>query len=196
MAKIQPIQKTAITIPGPDARIIVFAIKGTSPLLVHAWSVKSKEQMRGKQQGAVKSRKREIRDPQAEYEASMYRDGDRYLMKSAAFRLAAVSAVRGVDGITMTEMRQHFYCPDEFVEIAGSPVMREDIVRVSNGQPDLRYRAEFFPWACKLPMRYNAGAISPEQVANLLLQAGMWVGVGEGRVEKGGTNGCFEFEAE
>jgi hypothetical protein len=35
--------------------------------------------------------------------------------------------------------------------------MREDMVRVSNGAPDIRYRGEFPQWEAELAIEYNAG---------------------------------------
>jgi len=69
--------------------------------------------------------------------------------------------------------------------------MREDMVRVGMGVADIRYRPQFDPWAAKVRIAFNAAAISPEQIANLLDIAGFGVGVGEWRPEKDGSFGRF-----
>lgn len=70
--------------------------------------------------------------------------------------------------------------------------MREDIVRLTRGTPDVRYRAEFKEWKAVLKVRYNEGAISHEQLINLFNLAGFCSGIGDWRPEKSGMNGMFE----
>ena len=61
------------------------------------------------------------------------------------------------------------------------------------GSLDLRYRPSFDDWGCVLRIRYNASAISPEQIVNMLSHAGFHIGICEMRPERGGnTNGTFE----
>lgn len=69
--------------------------------------------------------------------------------------------------------------------------MREDVVRLSLASTDLRYRGEFDPWSTTLTISYVAGNISAEQLANLLVRAGIQVGVGEWRPEKDGRYGTW-----
>ena len=69
--------------------------------------------------------------------------------------------------------------------------MREDMVRVSMTS-DIRYRGEFRQWAVDLPLRFNAAALSLEQIVALFHVAGFSVGVGEWRPEKNGQYGTFE----
>jgi hypothetical protein len=81
--------------------------------------------------------------------------------------------------------------PGELIKIEGEPQMREDMVRVGMGKPDIRYRGEFMPWTVDLPILYNARVISDEQLANLIVTAGFSVGVGEWRPEKDGSYGMW-----
>lgn len=52
-----------------------FRIRGTSQLITHAWSEKAKRMMREKQAGK-KTKTREIRDPDAETDAALYKTAD------------------------------------------------------------------------------------------------------------------------
>jgi hypothetical protein len=74
--------------------------------------------------------------------------------------------------------------------------MREDMVRVGMGTADIRYRPEFTEWSVKLPIKYNADAISLDQLVNLFTLAGFGVGVGEWRPERDGQYGMFHVAAK
>jgi hypothetical protein len=172
-------------------------IAGLSPLLMHCWSAKQMRQIAENQAQVPKSAKREKRDPEAEFKASMYlwpKGG--YAFPAGSFRLACISACRSIDGLTMTQARQLFNVESEndLVKIVGpEPKMDTRPVRLSNGSADIRYRGIFWPWSTEIQIRYNAGATSAEQIAHLLLLAGETVGIGELRPEKGGSYGRFEI---
>ena len=72
--------------------------------------------------------------------------------------------------------------------------MREDMVRVGMGVADIRYRGEFKTWSAEFSVRYNASAISLEQLVNLFNLGGFACGIGEWRAEKGGTYGMYHVE--
>jgi len=188
--------ESRIIVPAPNLKVMRVGIKGLSPLLVNRWSEKAMRQIEETQSGAPKTRKRAARDPRAEFEASSYRyPGGGYGFPSASFRLAAVSACRLVDGLTMTQARVLFVIPADLVKLVGPrPKMDTRPVRLANGSADLRYRALFWPWATKLDIRYNANAVSAEQIINLLVLAGECIGVGELRPEKGGNHGRFTIK--
>lgn len=186
----------------PQFKLISIKLEGLSPLVVHRWSEKALGMMTAKQAGAPKTRKREARDPEAEFRASSYvLDDNSYGFPAGAFKLAAVSSCRLIDGITMTAARNLFVCPQEFVTLTNPapdpnkawPAMDTRPVRVGMGAADIRYRALFWPWACELQVRFVAGATSTEQIGYLLMLAGEAVGVGEMRPEKGGNYGRFRI---
>ena len=171
----------------------IVELVGDSSLIVHAWSDKAKKEMLDKQMKKAKGAKT-AKNPQDDYEKAFYHmsDGKTPGFPTIAFKAAAVSAAgRFCDGMKMTEMRGAFHIEGELVAIEGKPMMREDMVRVGMGTADLRYRPEFKSWRVKLPIRYNADAISLEQIVNMFNQAGFGVGVGEWRPEKKGVHGMF-----
>ena len=200
-----------ISIPKIDIRTISFRIVGDSPLIMHAWDPKTKEEMLDKMLGKAKTKVREQKDPVREFIESMYwlegkpekltSAGFEAAMKSGkakfgfpsvAFKSAAVSAgYRAKVSKDKVSMYGAFHIDSQYVEINGTPVMREDMVRVSNGAPDIRYRGEFPEWFADVAIRYNAGVLSDEQVVNLFNLGGFAVGVGEWRPEKGGVHGMF-----
>lgn len=190
------------------AETLLVPIKGTSPLIVHNFSEKSKRQMLEAQQG--KKNAKQIRDPRAEYEAAFYRihdeDGrDRYGFPVTAFKAATTGAARFYDkAVTMTSLRQFMFFrgaltkadPQQLVEITGEPQMREDIVRLGGmgRSADLRYRPEFIDWSVTLRITYVTSSLSRGSVLSLIDAGGMGIGVGEWRPEKRGEFGCYEID--
>jgi len=170
---------------------------GDTALIVHAWSSKAKREMLDKQMKKAKTAKA-AKSPEKDYEEAFYRlpDGSPGF-PTIAFKAAAVAAGgRFSDGLKMTELRGAFHIEGELVPITGEPNMREDMVRVGMGTADIRYRPEFKAWRVTLPVRYNADAVSLEQIVNLFSIAGFGVGVGEWRPEKDGPYGMFHVATE
>jgi hypothetical protein len=196
MAKIQ--EPELIEIKKLNIKRAVVEIVGDSPLIVHAWSKKAKQEMLDKQMKKAKGPK-VAKNPEQDYMDAFYRlprEKPGVLGKpgfpSIGFKAAAVSAAgRFADGMKMTEVRGCFHVEGELVEIIGEPNPREDMVRIGMGTADIRYRPEFKTWRCKIPIRYNADAISLDQIVNLFNMAGFGVGVGEWRPEKDGLYGMF-----
>lgn len=185
-------------VPPPDLRTLYIPLEGASPLVCHRFSEKARKAILDAQTGKA-SAGREPKDPQRDYEQSLYphpdpQPGAAYGFRAVAFKNAMVRAGTYLD-MHMTYTRGCFHIkgegPDGLVRIEGEPTMREDPVRLPRGVLDLRYRGAFWPWRVLLEVRYNARAISADQVINLAQHAGFSVGVGEGRPEKDGDWGMF-----
>lgn len=185
--------ETVIDIPPIEIRTYVLRLVGTSPLIVHAWSQKAKQEMLDKQMGKARSKK-EPKNPEADYEGAFYRlpDGTPGF-PTIAFKAAAVNAARHLEGLKMTFLRGAFHTVGELVEIEGEPRMREDMVRVGQGAADIRYRPEFVEWAVSLKVQLNTRSMTLEQLIHLFKVAGFSAGVGEWRPEKNGRNGMFDI---
>jgi hypothetical protein len=196
-----------------EIRLETFPVKlvGDTPLIVHAWSDKARNEMLDKQMKKAKTG-REARNPMADFINSLYwitpkpetedetgfekavKKGAKFGFPSTAFKSAAASAgYRG--GVMPNVVATHgaFHIEDELVEIKGTPVMREDMVRLSgiNAAADIRFRGQFSEWTTTFMVRYNSMTISPEIIVNLFNLAGFSVGVGEWRPEKKGRFGMF-----
>lgn len=185
-----------VAIPPIRVERMEITLVGDSPLICHAWSEKAKKQMLDKQMKKAKTAK-EAKDPQRDYEESLYKHPDGgYGFPCVAFKAAAVGACRFSDGIKMTEARGAFHVVGELAQINGDPSMREDMVRIAMGTADIRYRGEFRDWSVKLSIQYNADAFSTEQIVNLFNLAGFGVGVGEWRPERDGSYGRFHVATE
>jgi len=182
----------AIEIPQPKFGMLKVVVVGDSPLVCHRWSEKQKKVLADKQQKKATG-PRQAKDPEAEYKDSLYTlPGKKgYYFPTVAFKKAMVDACSFVSDLTKVAARGAFHVVGEYVQLEGKPVMREDIVVVANGNPDLRYRGEFKQWSAELCIRFFESFISAEQILNLLNTAGFAIGVGESRPQKNGSWGMF-----
>lgn len=184
---------------------VIVPIEGETELIVHNWSEKSKRMMLDKQMGKVV--KRENKDPEEDYESSMYKFSDGGIgFPAGAFKAACVGACRHFKNLPMTKVKVAMRVEGKpgsdgvpLVKISGKPRMREDTVRLETGVADLRYRAGFPEWTANLEITYNADIISLEQLYNLVDAAG-YGGVGEWRPSApknaSGSFGCFHVKRD
>ena len=204
-----------ITIPVINEQSITVKIVGETPLVVHNWSQKAKQQMLDVMMQKAKSKKHDAKNPVEDFIESLYwldhkptefteeafiealENGARFGFPSTGFKAAAVSAGYRA-GLTKDKVSTNgmFHIKGDMVEIIGTPIMREDMVRVSNGAPDIRYRGMFPEWEAMLELTYNANVISAEQLVNLVNYGGYACGIGERRPEKGGDWGRYRVKTE
>jgi hypothetical protein len=175
-------------------------IIGTTPLIVHNFSEKSKRAMLDAMQG--RKTPKQPKNPEEEYEAAFYRckDGSPGFPANG-FKLATVDASRfyGKD-VTKVGLRQFLFIFGESHEtmarIDGEPHMREDVVRVGQGGTDLRYRPEFTEWRTMLEVIYFTSVLTRDSVLSLIDAGGMGVGIGEWRPSKDGVHGTYRIDQD
>lgn len=206
-------KETSVSIPAINVQHVTVKLVGDSPLIVHKWSEKARKEILDKQMKKAKTKGHDVKDPVRDFIDSLYwlegkpkekttqgfeaaiRSGARFGFPSTAFKAAAVSAGYR-SGVTKDKvsMNAAFHIDGEFVEIHGIPEIREDMVRVGMGTADIRFRGEFKAWYAEFDVKYNASAISKEQLMNLFNLGGFACGIGEWRAEKGGAFGMFHVE--
>lgn len=199
----------AITIPAINIQFATVKVVGDSPLIMHAWSQKAKQQILDKQMKKA-TKGRESKNPVEDYIESMYwldgkpedyteeaceaaiNAGARFGFPSTAFKASAVAAAYRSGAMkNMVTANGAFHIMGDMVEINGTPVMREDMVRIAMGGTDIRYRGEFGEWNATFTLRYNANVMSLEQILNAFNLGGFACGIGEYRPEKGGQYGMY-----
>lgn len=200
----------------------ILQILGVRPLIVHAWDPKVQSEMLAKQMKLpVKSNKQRERNPQAEFEAALYRIpedlGGGYGVPAAAFKQSFVDACRHT-GLKMTETQGAFHVRGieveqppvvlqdkngndidvgeksmEIIPIYGSqPTMRMDMVRLEGGSADMRFRPQFKTWYCLVPVQIAKGSMTVQQVTDLANRAGFHCGICEWRpFSKKSKNGSY-----
>ena len=185
-------RQAVIELPKIAVEQFQLTLIGDSPLICHKWSEKAKKQMLDKHMGVPKTGKKENKDPQRDYKESLYEyPGGGYGFPTVAFKSAAVDACSTIEGVTKVQARGAFHINGDLLKIEGKPSIREDMDRVFQGKPDIRYRGEFKEWRTSFVVRYRTDVLNKEQIINLFNIGGFAVGVGEWRPQKDGSFGMF-----
>lgn len=203
-----------VMIPKIQTSIATITLRGTAPLIVHAFGAKARKMILDKQKKVAKVA-REAKDPFQDFVESLYilpgaklpagklESGDAWPFKAntfgfpkTAFKQSAIGACSYIMGVTKVHVRGAIHIiGDDIVPIKYSKlVMREDVVRIGpiqNRVADIRFRGEFRDWSVTLQIQFNSRLLTIEQVVNLFEHAGFHVGVGEWRKEKDGDFGTF-----
>lgn len=200
-----------------DIREVKIRLVGDTPLIVHAWSEKAKREMLENSTKETKTKAKPPRNPIADFANSLYwltekpnimteedwiealQQDPKFGFPVTAFKQAANSSAYRLGWVSnQMKLRGSYFLKTEygsFAEIKGSiPEIREDMVRIGQSKPDIRYRGEFKNWYCDMTMEYNAsGDITLEQILNVINAGGYVCGVGEWRPEKDGEFGRFHI---
>ena len=174
-ATVQP-----FVIKAPSYKTVTIRIIGTAPYVFNKFGSEARNMMREKQaQGGTSKTSKAARAPkdfEALGEQSVHRDINEGWagIPCTAFRSAIVRAGCTV-GAKMTDLKQ-------LVRVHGEPKHVEHCVRNDTGVADIRPRRMLDPgWTATLRITFDSDFIAPESLGNLLLRAGMSVGVGAGR---------------
>jgi hypothetical protein len=188
-------KETEITIKAPNLQVAEFTLIGKSPYVQNTFSNKAREQIKETQtKGSTgkKDRKKEGKDFNQCYEDSKHISDDGwYGQPASGYRAALISACK-LCGFAMTRAKLSlFIIPDGFDKNDGQPLVRivkgephysEHHVRLETGVCDIRARAMWDAgWEAVLRVRFDADQFTLQDVSNLLLRAGLQVGIGEGR---------------
>ena len=197
--------KVDSAIVGIQSVEIVLVGRPGSPLVIHAFAEKAKQEIRDKQQKKAKKAKEE-RNPKAECDAAKYIDAQgRECAPITALKKSIISAVSAFEDITKVGLRQAVFV-DSVVSpgsslvpienLDGTPakgVMREDAVTIGINTRGLTYRPEYKEWRLQIRVEYNPRLVSEEQLLALVDQAGWGVGICEGRPERTSALGWGRF---
>jgi hypothetical protein len=188
--------------PTPDSEItdilkvekgsVECCLVGTSPLVLNRMSEKAKHELlmpKGRKNAAERATSLK-HIPVEEYRASAYtlREGPTLLaLLATAFKGAIRSAALDMPGAKKAQIGRLTYIEGDYIGIYGAPKLFMAIVRSAdmNKTPDVRTRAIVPEWACTLRVTYVQPLIRAQAVVNLLAAAGLTIGVGDGRPEKG-----------
>lgn len=172
-------------------------VVGTSPIICNRMSEKAKHELlmpRGKKTASEKATTLK-HDPIAEYQASPYRLKDPkaptlIAVLATAFKGSLRTAALDMPGAKKSQIGRLTWVTGEHVSIYGVPKLFMSVTRSAdmNRTPDIRTRAILPEWAAKVSINYVEPLIKMQAVVNLLAAAGITVGVGDWRPEKGAGN--------
>lgn len=190
-------QVKAVEITAPKMETVAIHIKGTSPYVQNKFSQKAKNAIHEKQAAGLRAKvggKKEAKDfEQICRDATYTTEEGKNGIPATAFRNAMISACRLIaDSIPMTRAKMAFWVePDGFDMEDLTPLVfftkgeseyYEASVRLATGVCDLRARPMWKPgWEMEVRITFDSEMLSSTDIANLLMRAGVQVGVGEGR---------------
>ena len=204
-----------LVIQAPNIQSSTFELVGTAPLVQCAFGEKQRNSMRdaqavGSQQRKKEKGKKAPKDFRECYMEAMHVSTEGwYGHPASAFRQAMVSACR-TGGMAMTLAKLAIVIKADgidrasgmpLVRINGEPEYFESAVRLKKASVfDIRARPMFREWSCNLTVLFDADVFTVDDIANLILRAGLQVGIGEGRNDSkdscGVGWGSFEFKQE
>lgn len=191
-----------VRIEKPKLSTAAIQIVGISPYVQHAFSEKQRKQMEETQRAGQQARGRRNRKPkdfEAAYENAKHydRSGKWVGIPAPAFRNAMISACKLV-GFKMTHAKLSVFVePDGYdrndgtplVRIVGEPRIHEASVRNESGVADIRWRPMWHEWSAVVNVQWDTDQFSATDILNLMLRAGLQVGIGEGRPDSPKSNG-------
>jgi hypothetical protein len=194
MAKTKEKTESMVEIQRLVLGTATFFLLGTSPLMMNRLAKKAKEELllpgRRKNKAALEATMKH--DPPAEYRDSIYRCREQGAptlvhMPAGAFKKAMSQAAIDIPGASKAQIGRLVKIMTPTVHVFGKPFLSMLPVRLQGIRktPDIRTRAIFPKWCCKIEVRYVRSIIREVDVTNLIDAAGIIVGVGDGRTEKG-----------
>lgn len=173
-------------------------IIGVTPMFQNRMANKVKQGLLVGTKKKTKSERAEIKHfPLQEFRDSMeiVKDGPTALgIRVTAVKAAMCTAALETAGLTKTSAQRLLFMPGDFAPLYGTPQLRMDVVRSAdiNRTPDVRSRAYLPKWGAEIEIQYIVPQLSALSVVSLLCNAGVLIGVGDFRQEKGkGAFGSF-----
>jgi hypothetical protein len=193
--KNTPEVSDAVTVHEIHMSHMRFNIVGTSPLVPHAVSAKAAGSLlfpSPKKNAAEKATSMK-HEPMEEYVDACYRfiDSDnkptRLYMPAGAFHGAMASVAIDMVGARKSQIGRLTTVPGGKIPIYGSPKLWMTIVRSSDmaRTPDVRTLPILPEWCCTIDVQFVGSLIKEQSIANLLGAAGVIIGIGDGRPERG-----------
>ena len=182
-------KKEKIIVKKPDIAKCVILLKGNTPLLCNRRRLDDK----------IGPKK--VKDENREFLACLYpMENDQYGFPASGFKKCFVEASKGRKWFADSQINGKrimggLTIMSEIILIEGSPTPREDYVVINRKDTIRRIRAEFKEWKCAVPIMFIANLLNINQIVNVISIAGMAIGIGDWRPQKGGSFGTFEITA-
>lgn len=204
MKPTKGLQKTQeLVIPEVKRRYATFCILGEN-LIMHRYSWKAQQELLyppGPRNAAELAANLK-HDPIEEFRACVYKSRPENQKQtlihipSEFFKGAIANAALDVPGAAKTQIGRLTTITDVHIPVYGVPEVFTKMVKLSGPSrtPDVRTRAIFREFACTVTIGYLALAgITENNIAQLLAMAGLIVGLGDWRPQKGGSYGQFSI---
>lgn len=120
-------------------------------------------------------------------------------LRVVAVKAAMATAALETPGLTKSSAQRLLFLPGDLTALYGTPQLRMDVVRSAdiNRTPDVRTRPFFPKWGAAIDVQFITPQLNINSVVTLLCNAGVLIGVGDFRQEKGkGGFGAFRVLGE
>jgi len=204
MAKVTGILEAIEVAPLTVGRMTVW-IRGITPLICNRMAEKAKRTLilgGGKKTKAEKEQTLK-HDPESEFINSMTRrvvDGPtRVLFPAPAVKGAMSTAALETKGTNKTQIGRLAWVEGYSLDVYGIPQLLMSVVRSAdmNKTPDIRTRAIFAQWCAPVTICFIKPQLGEQTIIQLLSNAGIIIGIGDFRQEKGkGNYGQFSVVSE
>jgi hypothetical protein len=178
---------------------------GTSPLIFNSMSAKVRQELlypKGRKTAAAKAQQMK-HDPISEYRDSVYRlngsNPTRLVFPTIGLKAAMSSAALEVPGAKKAQIGRLVRVEGEYMNVYGVPKMFMAVTRSAdmNRTPDIRTRAIVPEWCCSAEVTFVMPTLNETAIARLVEMAGLVIGIGDFRQEKGkGNYGSFRLATE
>lgn len=180
---------------------VTFRVLGTSPLVMNRMSEKAKRQLLlpPQKKNAAERATTLKHEPLEEFRGAAYRTltpgPTRLILPGGSFKRAISDVAVDLPGAFKAQVARLTDVEQFNVSVYGIPYVHGSIVRMADARktPDVRFRAILPRWACELTVTYVQPLLNAGTVANLFAAAGVIMGVGDFRPQKGGSFGKFEL---
>lgn len=182
---------------------ITLRMIGTTPLYFNAMSAKAKRSLLiGGGKKTMAERKEIKHDPEQEFRDSVYRmpGGETLLgFPAPGVKGAMATAALETKSVTKTSVNRLLFVPEQRIRIWGKPFLKMDVVRSAdmNKTPDIRTRAFLPRWCATIDFAFVVPTLNAHAIVSLLANAGLVIGIGDFRQEKGrGNFGTFTVHGD
>lgn len=177
---------------------VTLTLVGNTAFYFNAMSAKAKRSLLiGGGKKTTAERKEIKHDPEQEFRDSVYRmmTGETLLgFPAPGVKGAMATAALETAGVTKSSVQRLIFLPEQKIRMWGKPYLKMDVVRSAdmNKTPDIRTRAFLPRWVAQVDIAYTMPTLSQHAIVSLLANAGVVVGIGDFRQEKGrGSYGTF-----
>lgn len=180
---------------------VSFYVVGTEGIILNTFSNKAKHELLapGMKMNAATKASRPKHEVLEEFRSSAHqlKEGPTLLaIQSGAFKKAMSSAALDLPDVQKSKIGRLTYVEGQYIHIYGTPKLMMSMVRSAdmNRTPDVRTRCIVPKWCAKISITYVTPLLKEQSVINLLAAAGLFIGVGDWRPEKGSANyGTFRM---
>jgi hypothetical protein len=185
--------------------VVTVWLKGRTPIICNRMAAKAMRELlapRGKK-GKAEREQTLKHDPLAEFRNSMsVRNGTgptRVVFPSSAVKGAMMEAAKETAGTSAAQIGRLVWVEGMECDLYGVPELYMAVVRSAdmNKTPDVRTRAILRDWCLRVTIQYTMPQMNEKTLLQLLANAGIIIGIGDFRQQKGkGNYGQFEIATE